>query len=137
MKRNRTIMLIAMAVIGAAGSAGGGAMASNSEGQAAAASSFAVIYRAGPKWKPGEPMEKQELREHFFFMRGLHREGRLVLAGPMGPDGGLVLLWAHDRADADRTVAQDPAVRAGVFTAAVSSFTPRFVGEKGLTVAVP
>ena len=102
-----------------------------------ASTPFAIIYRAGPNWRAGLPMEKQGLRDHFFYLRELDKEGRLLLAGPVGPDGGLVLLWARDQAEADKVIAGDPSVISGIFTATASSFIPRFVGKKPVSAVAP
>ncbi len=82
-------------------------------------------------------MEQQGLREHFFYLRRLDAENRIILAGPVEPDGGLVLLHARDQADAERMVAADPAVVAGIFIGEVRAFTPRFVGRRPLSPVAP
>ena len=97
--------------------------------QAAAAESlplFAIVYRAGPNWSSGVPMSEQGLLEHFYYMRDLHERGLIVLAGPLGEDGGLVILRAAGQADADRTIEADPAVRDGKFVGTATPFVPRF-----------
>lgn len=98
---------------------------------------FAIVYRAGPAWKPGVAMKDQGLRDHFFYVKALHERGDIVYAGPMGPDGGLILIHAADQAAADALVAADPAVKAGIFVGAVRDFTPRFVGAGAATAANP
>jgi len=87
---------------------------------------FAITYRAGPAWKPGVRMEEQGLRDHFFYVKDLHEKGRIVLAGPMGAEGGLILLRARDQADADAVMAADPAVIAGIFAGQALPFIARF-----------
>ena len=91
---------------------------------------YAVIYDVGPKWRAGVPMEQQGLREHFFYMRDLHARGVILLAGPMGGDGGLVILRATDQAAAERVVADDPAVTAGIFSGRTARFVPRFTSSQ-------
>ena len=98
---------------------------------------FAIIYRAGPAWRRDVPMERQDLRAHFFYLRALDQDGRIILAGPVGPEGGLVVLTASDQADADAVVATDPAVVAGVFVADAMPFIPRFVGQEALSPVGP
>ena len=87
---------------------------------------FAIIYRAGPNWTPGVPMGEQGLLEHFYYMRDLHERGHIVLAGPLGEDGGLVILRAANQEEADRAIAADPAVREGKFVGTVGPFVARF-----------
>ncbi len=97
---------------------------------------FVITYRAGPKWKPGVAMRDQGLRDHFYYMKSLDQRGRIVVAGQLGPDGGLVVLRAKDQADADQIVAADPAVTAGIFSGEARPFVPRFVG-KPLAIVAP
>jgi uncharacterized protein YciI len=87
---------------------------------------FAIVYRAGPNWTAGTPMSEQGLLEHFYYMRDLHQRGRIVLAGPLGDDGGLVILRAADQAEADRVISEDPAVTGGKFVGAATPFVARF-----------
>jgi YCII-related domain-containing protein len=94
---------------------------------------FAVVYRPGPAWKPGVPMASQGLGPHVRYMTTLLQDGRIAAAGPLGPEGGLVLLYARDLADAQTVVAADPAVQAGLFTGRPERFVPRFVRPDALT----
>lgn len=87
---------------------------------------FAIVYRAGPAWKAGVPMEDQGLREHFFYVKALHDRSDILYAGPMGPDGGLILIHAPNQAAADAIIANDPAVKSGIFIGEARTFTPRF-----------
>lgn len=98
---------------------------------------FAIVYRAGPAWKPGVPMKDQGLREHFYYVKALHERGDIVYAGAMGPDGGLMIFHAADQAAADTIMANDPAVKAGIFLADVRRYTPRFVGAGAASAANP
>ena len=92
---------------------------------------FAVVYRAGPAWRRGEPTERQDLRDHFLYLRELHRQGTVVIAGPLGDAGGLVLLRVGDLDAARRIATDDPAVRSRVFVAEVEPFTPRIGRLRG------
>lgn len=105
--------------------------------QRAARPLFAIVYRAGPAWKPGVPMKDQGLRDHFFHVKALHERGDIVYAGPMGPDGGLILIHAADQTAAQAIVAADPAVKAGIFIGEARDFTPRFTGAGAATAASP
>jgi hypothetical protein len=45
---------------------------------------FAITRTHGPAWKAERPMEEQaEWREHAVFMNALHRDGVIVLGGPL------------------------------------------------------
>jgi uncharacterized protein YciI len=98
---------------------------------------FAVVYRPGPKWKVGAPMKDQDLRNHFLYLRDLGQKGAVVVAGPLGDDGGLVILRASNQEAALRMVSADPAVLAGVFVGQVRPFLPRIGGSEPLLPAVP
>lgn len=98
---------------------------------------FALVYRAGPAWKPGVPMKDQGLRDHFYYVKALHERGDIVYAGAMGPDGGLMIFHAVDQTAADTVAASDPAVKSGIFTGEVRRYTPRFVGTGAATAANP
>lgn len=98
---------------------------------------FAIIYRAGPSWRPGVPMEQQGLRDHFYYLRALDNDDRIVAAGPLGPDGGLIIVLARDQSEADSVIAADPAVVSGLFAGEATRFIPRFVGKKPLLPIAP
>lgn len=88
---------------------------------------FVVVYRPGPAWRAGRPVGEQDLRAHFHFMKALFDAGRLTLAGPfLDDDGGMAVFRARDRADAERTVASDPAVTSGVMIGQVRAFRAAF-----------
>jgi uncharacterized protein len=128
-RTSRRSAALGLAVIGLLGIPTPASALAPTAGTAASAPSdrlSAIVYRAGPKWRPGVPMEQQGLRDHFFYMRDLHARGVIRLAGPRGTDGGVIILHARDQAEADRILAADPAVAAGLFTGEALSFTPRF-----------
>ena len=52
---------------------------------------FAIIYRAGPNWKAGAPLDAQSLRDHLLYLGGLSERGVVMVAGPFGADGGLII----------------------------------------------
>jgi len=84
--------------------------------EAAAKSTFLVIYRPGPAWLPGKPVSEQPLKEHGRYMLSLYVKGSLKLAGPLGTDaGGAVMLEVADESEARAIVAEDPAVKSGIF----------------------
>jgi len=74
--------------------------------------------------------EQAGLREHYIYMKRLHAEGLVAAAGQLGSDGGLLLLRARDKGEADR-------VLAGAFVGEARPFTPRFVGPEPLVPVAP
>lgn len=132
----RIMMRAVLAVTLMAGTVAG-ATPSQQQPAAAARPLFAIVYRAGPAWKPGVPMKDQGLRDHFYYVKALHERGGIVYAGAMGPDGGLIILHAADQAAAEAVIADDPAVKAGIFTGEARRYTPRFIGSGAATAANP
>lgn len=96
---------------------------------AAETSLFAITYRAGPSWRQGVPMAEQGLLEHFYFIRNLHRSGTVLLAGPYGDDGGLIVLRAESLDAVEAIMAADPAVVSGLFVGEAKPFVARFSPE--------
>ena len=77
---------------------------------------YLVIYRPGPKWLTGKSVMEQPLKEHGKYMLSLYIKGSMKLAGPLTDNaGGAVLLEVSNEAEAKAIVANDPAVRSGVF----------------------
>ena len=77
---------------------------------------FLVIYRPGPAWLPGKPVTEQPLKEHGKYMLSLYISGSMKLAGPLTDNaGGAILLDVADESKAKAIVAQDPAVKSGIF----------------------
>lgn len=103
----------------------------------AAAPLFALILAPGPAWKPGRPFAEQGLRPHFDYWMALFRDGRIITAGPVGGDGGLVLLRAADQAAADAILAADPAIVAGIFTGTIRRYAPPMVNPAALPAKRP
>jgi len=100
------------------GLAGLGALASGAAAQVATPvqPSFLCVYRAGPKWLSGKPLEEQPLREHGRYMLELYRRGVMQLAGRfVDGSGGAMLFGAEHEAAAQAIVAADPAVIAQTF----------------------
>ena len=100
--------------------------------QVAGTSLFAIVFRAGPSWKPGRPMGDQGLLEHGRYWAGLFKSGRVFSAGRMGEDGGLVLLHARNAAEAEAMLEADPAMASGIFIGEVRPYVPRFLSEEPL-----
>ena len=77
---------------------------------------FLVIYRPGPAWLSGKPVTEQPLKEHGKYMLSLYISGSMKLAGPLTDNaGGAVLLDVADESKAKAIVAEDPAVKSGIF----------------------
>lgn len=72
---------------------------------------FAVVQRQrGPKWDLSRPMEEQILwDEHAAFMENLVDRGFVVVGGPVGDEGRVLLVVRADSDDEIRaTLADDP-----------------------------
>lgn len=55
------------------------------------------------------PLRAERRDDHVAHLETLHREGSLVLAGPLADlSGGVIVLAADDRAAAEALVARDP-----------------------------
>jgi uncharacterized protein YciI len=81
-----------------------------------AKSTYLVIYRAGPAWAPGKRLSELPLKEHGRYMLSLYAKGLLKIASGLGDDtGGAVVLEVVDQAQAEALVADDPAVKTGLF----------------------
>src|SRR4030095_10473461 len=77
---------------------------------------YLVIYRPGPAWVTGKTVTEQPLKEHGKFMLSLYIKGSMRLAGPLTDNaGGAVLLDVSDETEAKAIVANDPAVKSGIF----------------------
>jgi uncharacterized protein YciI len=77
---------------------------------------YLVLYRPGPAWLTGKSVMEQPLKEHGNYMLSLYIKGSMKLAGPLTDDaGGAVLLEVSNEAEAKAIVANDPAVKSGVF----------------------
>lgn len=88
---------------------------------------FLFLFRPGPAWQAGVPMRQQNLREHGAYHALLVREGRSVAGGGyVGEDGGMAIVRAADRAEAEAMLAADPAIQNGVFVAELRQWQPRF-----------
>jgi uncharacterized protein YciI len=78
--------------------------------------SFLVVMRPARAGLEGEP---DVLDAHWAYLRQLHAEGKLVVAGPswVGDDPfGVGVFDLRDRAEVEAIVAADPAVTSGWLT---------------------
>ena len=81
---------------------------------------FAIIYTPGSAWLPGKSVSEQPLHDHVGYLLGLHKAGKLVMGGPFSDSsGGLVVLEVTGVDEAQRLIAQDPAIVANILTAKV------------------
>jgi uncharacterized protein YciI len=84
--------------------------------EATTKATYLVIYRRGPAWLAGKSVMEQPLKEHGKYMLSLYMKGSMKLAGPLTDNaGGAVLLEVSDEAEAKAIVANDPAVKSGIF----------------------
>lgn len=91
---------------------------------------FLFLFAPGPTWRPGVPMRQQDLREHAAYHDRLVREGRgFAGGGYVGMEGGMAIVRAADRAEAQAMLAADPAILNGVFVAELRQWQPRFHTE--------
>jgi uncharacterized protein YciI len=96
------------------------AMSVSAQTSAAKKSTFLVVYRPGPGWLPGKPVEQQPLKEHGSYMLSLYAKGALKFAGPFTDNaGGAVVLEVENEEGVKALVAADPAVVGRVFLAEV------------------
>jgi hypothetical protein len=84
-------------------------VAADEQQQAAAKTTFLVIYRPGPSWLVGKPVSEQPLKEHGKYMLSLYVKGSMKLAGPLTDNaGGAVVLAVADESEAKAIVTEDP-----------------------------
>ena len=76
---------------------------------------FAVTRSRGPAWQVERPMEEQEeWRAHAVFMNALHRDGFIVLGGPLdGTPDVLLIARATERLPAASVSVRTNSVYAG------------------------
>lgn len=131
-RRSALGMSIAMGMTGAAFAAQDAKPAPNPATPASAQGLrlYAIVFRPGPKWKPGKPfIEQDKIREHYAYVKGLFRDGHIFAAGGLGAENGLVLFHAADQAAADAILAADPMIQEGSFLGEVRPFNPAFLSE--------
>lgn len=88
---------------------------------------FVIRYRPGPAWIAGRPVQEQNLRAHAAYVGRLLAEGKVFAGGPFtDADGGMAILWAADRAEADAILAADPAQRDGIMIGEITAWVPYF-----------
>jgi uncharacterized protein YciI len=77
---------------------------------------FAVTRTHGPAWDGGKPMNAQEeWTEHATFMNQLAADGFVVLGGPLGESGDVLLVIdATDANEINAALARDPWSQLGI-----------------------
>jgi uncharacterized protein len=81
---------------------------------------FVIIYRPGPAWREGKPIQEQPIKAHFEYMHQLNQEGKIISGGPFADNtGGLLLLEADNTDEVITIMTKDPAVANKVFVGEV------------------
>jgi uncharacterized protein YciI len=77
---------------------------------------FAVTRSRGPAWAAGRPLEEQDAwRAHADFMNALHRDGFVLLGGPLeGTPDVLLIVRASGADEIGARLAEDPWTRNGL-----------------------
>lgn len=85
---------------------------------------FAVTRSRGPAWNAERPMEEQEdWRGHAVFMNALHRDGFIVLGGPLdGTPDVLLIARANDEDEIRSRLEEDCWTRKGLLR--IKQITP-------------
>ncbi len=84
--------------------------------------SFVVMLRPAPKF--GAPETNEVVEKHFQYLKDLHSEGKVRMAGRFSDVLiGLVMIQADTKEGAWRIVNEDPAVKAKVFHAELYEWT--------------
>ena len=118
MKSALLALIIALAMLSQAES-------SASEPVASPKSTYLLIYRPGPAWPKGKPVSELPLREHGKYMLSLYSKGLMKLAGPLTDNaGGAVVLEVSSESEAKEIVANDPAVKSGIFIHEIHPWAP-------------
>lgn len=86
---------------------------------------FLVIYRQGPAWPQGKGLADLPLNDHGKYMISLYAKGLMKQAGPLTDNtGGAVILEVSGEAEARAIVAEDPAVKTGIFVHELHPWAP-------------
>jgi uncharacterized protein YciI len=80
---------------------------------------FAVTRKRGPAWDQTQPLRAQEeWTEHAAFMDQLAADGFVMLGGPVGESGDVLLIInAADEGEINTTLARDPWSQSGMLDA--------------------
>ncbi len=81
---------------------------------------YTIVFSPGPNWVPGTSLMEQDLEPHGLYHQAAYEAGTLLFAGPFLDDaGGVTVFLAETPEDAEMFVAEDPAVKAGIFEASL------------------
>jgi uncharacterized protein YciI len=84
---------------------------------------YVFIYRPGPNWLHGKPINEQPLTGHFEYMSHLQKEGILILGGGfLDNTGAMGIFLSEDIEHAQDIVSADPVVRDKIVTATVHPY---------------
>ena len=98
-----------------------------------AAPLYLFVYKPGPAWQAGKPMNQQKLAPHAAYIRKLTADGKVVAGGPwVGAEGGMAIVRAASAEEARAILAADPAITGGVFTAELQTWDPLIDSGKPL-----
>ena len=79
---------------------------------------YVFIYSPSPAAIPGQSISEQPA--HRAWIKQLHDQKRIVIAGPFADDaGGMAIVSAASQADAETLLREDPAIANRTFTATV------------------
>ena len=127
------LLAVAMALAMAGGVSAPAATPPEPAPSTAAARLFVFLYRPGPAWREGVPMRQQGLGPHAEDFRQLLDQGRVFAAGGFADgDGGMAIVLAAGRDEADALLARDPAVASSIFAGTVEEWRPRFRTDRPL-----
>lgn len=122
------LLSVTMVGVSASSSDGTAAMTpTTSTTQENANTVYAAIYRPGPAWQEGKPMDEQGLRPHGLYIRDLRDAGKLIAGGRLvETNGGLAVFRVSSIEEAREIIASDPAIKSGIFEADVQSWMIAF-----------
>ncbi|MBK9748507.1 MAG: hypothetical protein IPO91_17270 [Chloroflexi bacterium] len=94
---------------------------------------YVFIYRPGPNWLPGKPINEQPLTGHFEYMSRLQAQGKLMIGGGFVDNSGAMgVFLAEDIEQARDIVFADPVVRDKIVTAEVHPWLVTVPGCVGM-----
>ncbi len=89
---------------------------------------FIVHFLVGPSWKSDRPPQEQtKFKEHGANLKRLRDEGRIVL-GARYSDKGFIVLRSSSSDAAQKEIAADPGILAGIFTFELFELHPFYEG---------
>ncbi len=84
---------------------------------------IAVFYSPDKKWETGKSITQQNLSEHRNYYQQLLEQGKVIIGGATLEDNlGLIILNIHDKEEAEKIIANDPAIKNKIMTAESKTF---------------